>query len=183
MSSLAFSSGMEYWIKTAQKNGTIRKRVEVLLYNNKGKVLAGINPRYNSLSFPGGGIDKGETLPLAGIRESLEETGFSSSKMKPLKGQGYSATPRKEDKKKMKHKFHSSSKTNFVYGPSDIKSKEILNKDGDKMMNVKFMSIDRIIKKLEEKKNEGNKHIHHIFNAQVKALRKLRDKIRNKVKK
>lgn len=54
-------------------------RVDVVyvLIMREGKVLMVKNKKYNNWTLPGGGVEKGETLEKAAIREVWEETGLT----------------------------------------------------------------------------------------------------------
>lgn len=52
-----------------------RITVRTILLNEAGKIALMYTSKYNLYSFPGGGVDEGETLEEALRREVLEETG------------------------------------------------------------------------------------------------------------
>lgn len=53
----------------------VRQAMRAVLLNNKGQVALMHIGRHNIYKLPGGGVDEGESLEQAFIREMLEETG------------------------------------------------------------------------------------------------------------
>ena len=71
-----------------RSNLPFRKKSEcILIYNNKYIVCQKAHSTLDNrtfLRFPGGGVDKGESLEKTAKRELLEETGYSSSNLRFL---------------------------------------------------------------------------------------------------
>jgi len=127
----------------------LRRRVEVFVSDGKGKILAGKSPE-GGFMFPGGGIDKGETINQAADRETKEEVGLS---IKNVKGIGVSPevtlwTKRLQDWMNEKGRTHEGSRTYYRTALVKGEDKSLLGKDGDNF-KAKFYSIDEIVKGLK----------------------------------
>ena len=69
-----------------EKADKIRFSVRVLLYNEKGEICVIKSEKYDYFQLPGGGIEKGESIIEAVIRETREESGYL---MKNIEAIGY----------------------------------------------------------------------------------------------
>lgn len=69
-----------------EKTDKIRFSVRVLLYNEKGEICVIKSEKYGYFQLPGGGIEKGESIIEAVIRETREESGYL---MKNIEAIGY----------------------------------------------------------------------------------------------
>jgi 8-oxo-dGTP pyrophosphatase MutT (NUDIX family) len=149
----------------------LRKRVEVLVTNDKGHVLVGVNPRHGSAQLPGGGVD-GDTVNHAAKKEALEEVGVELSKVR-----GFGAKPvvrklnitKKDDTGKVT--TWDGHRTYWRTGTYTGSSDRALGADGDAMRDVKFLPINDAITRLQARKPDGSKDI--LASARVAALRKL----------
>jgi 8-oxo-dGTP pyrophosphatase MutT (NUDIX family) len=63
-------------------NKPFRKRAEVYILTNNGKVIVGYNAKKNKYTIPGGKIDSGEAPENAAKREALEEIGIKVDNLK-----------------------------------------------------------------------------------------------------
>ena len=65
-----------------KKTDKIRFSVRVLLYNDKGEICVVKSEKYGYFQLPGGGVEKGESIIEAAIRETKEETGLNIHSLK-----------------------------------------------------------------------------------------------------
>jgi 8-oxo-dGTP pyrophosphatase MutT (NUDIX family) len=63
-------------LKNYEKSDTMFKRTAARAIVKRGDLYLLIHSKYGDYKFPGGGVNKGETLEEAMIREVQEETGF-----------------------------------------------------------------------------------------------------------
>ncbi|MDD4124807.1 MAG: NUDIX domain-containing protein [Eubacteriales bacterium] len=70
---------MEFFIdlKDYNKDGSVFKRTASRCIIKRGDKYLLIHSKYGEYKFPGGGVEKGETLEQAVIREVKEETGYT----------------------------------------------------------------------------------------------------------
>lgn len=80
-----------------KKTDKIRFSVRVLLYNDKGEICAVKSEKYGYFQLPGGGVEKGESIIEAAIRETKEESGYL---MKNIEALGYTIEHRKSIRNK-----------------------------------------------------------------------------------
>ena len=62
-------------------NWNVREAVRVVLFNEKGEIALMHIGKYDVYKLPGGGMEHGETLERAFVRELLEETGCEAEKI------------------------------------------------------------------------------------------------------
>jgi 8-oxo-dGTP pyrophosphatase MutT (NUDIX family) len=159
------------------KREKLRRRVEVFIIDKNDKILAG-KSKDGVPIFPGGGIDKGETINQAANRESMEEVGLS---IKNIKGVGVS--PKNilwGDKLKRwmndsRDRNFDGSRTYYRIANVDKKDSSILGKDGDEM-KAKFVGIDKLRKTLKKVligKGKSSK-----FKPFIESDKKVLDKIK-----
>ena len=159
----------------------LRKRVEVLITNNKGHVLVGVNPRHGTAQLPGGGV-AGDPVNYAAKKEALEEVGVELDKVR-----GFGAKPvvrklvitKKDDAGKVT--TWDGHRTYWRTGAYTGSSDRALGADGDAMRDVKFLPIDDAITRLQARKPDGSKDI--LASARVAALRKLQTMLAGGTKK
>ena len=77
--------GIKFIYRLIQFNAKLRKPksigIRVMVFNKKGQVLLVKHSYRPEYFFPGGGVEKGEGLIEAGMRELREETGLQVNKL------------------------------------------------------------------------------------------------------
>ncbi|MCI0485078.1 MAG: NUDIX hydrolase [Blastocatellia bacterium] len=94
------------------------------------RVLVVHRPRYDDWSFPKGGVDQGETLEQAALREVREETGLECRIIRKLSSVSYSYPTRKGDRPKVVHYF--------LMEPSG----RTFDIEGDEVDRAEWLSVD-----------------------------------------
>ena len=167
----------------------IRPRVEVYLYDDKGRVLASrgqeghSNNVANSWKFPGGGIESKAGINDTAKREALEEAGFETSgKMHAIDTRpNLTKWPdffRKDMKKQKNRDFHAQY-TYFRAAPIGSKNDSELGADKDTLKGMEMVPLKTLIKDVESAaKNPDNKY--QVFdNERLKGLRALESRLKN----
>lgn len=62
----------------------LKKNVRVILENDQGQIAVQHLQNYKFYKLPGGGVDEGETLEAAAVREVIEEVGCTCTIIRPL---------------------------------------------------------------------------------------------------
>jgi 8-oxo-dGTP pyrophosphatase MutT (NUDIX family) len=77
-----------------------------IVLDDEGRVLMVHRPRYDDWSFPKGGVDSGETIEQAALREVLEEAGLQCKIIRQLSDSRYLyTTPKGATRAKVVHYF------------------------------------------------------------------------------
>jgi len=108
-----------------------RKTVRIILLNANNKIGLLSNNVHKYLSFPGGGVESGESFEDAVLRECQEETGFSCNNLQYLT---ISKDIRKRDKRKLETHC-------FVCNVGKA-VKEDLRTDMEKRTNIQIEWVD-----------------------------------------
>lgn len=134
-----------YKVSMAGEAGT-RHRVEILIEDDDGNLLTGINPRTSKVVFPGGGIEDGEDIFEAAKREAKEEVGYN---IEPLE-----VVNKENPLPWIRNDGSVSSLTTFVRAriKPGTKKKYGYN-DGDRLQDVKFSDIDYVYDNIDPNKH------------------------------
>ena len=124
----------------------LRERVELIIRDQNGRVLVGMNPRRGSYQFPGGGIDGG-SVNAAAKREAEEEAGVAVAKVRSV-----GRPPDIHLSKDIKPGYDGT-KTYWRTADFAGTSTDQLGADNDAMLNLKFYDVPKAIKLLTPKPN------------------------------
>ena len=166
----------------------IRQRVEVYLYDDKGRVLASkkqeghSNNVENSWKFPGGGLEGSAGVNETAKREALEEAGFNTSgRMHAI-----DTKPRltkwpdffRKDMKKQKGRDFHAQYTYFRAAPIGSKDDKYLGADKDKLKGMEMVPVSTLIKDLEKTvANKDNKY--QVFDRErLQGLKSLESRLK-----
>jgi len=147
-----------------------------LLY--KGKLVARVSTNYNTnnkyLSFPGGGIDKGETPIKGATRECLEEIGAKLKSLKIACTVCWDWFPEWPDtpKRKERYKKFRGEKIHIMVGEVDSFVKPTSN-EGDAWSGKKLMSLSKAIKMTENNNDHENMYPYRIAQLTVLNMMKI----------
>ncbi len=128
-----------------RKKLPFRKNCEGYFLNEKGEILARKSDA-GFIIFPGGGIDRGESIESGMIRETFEETGVRVIDLKPLKdikiiwGEDWAKT----EKQKKRYLEFQGDDMHFFTGEIEIIGNNLTEEDSWK--EDKFMDINEVIK-------------------------------------
>ena len=166
----------------------IRQRVEVYLYDDKGRVLASrgqeghSNNVENSWKFPGGGLEGSAGINETAKREALEEAGFNTSgRMHAI-----DTKPRltkwpdffRKDMKKQKGRDFHAQYTYFRAAPIGGKDDKYLGADKDTLKGMEMVPVSTLIKDLEKTvANKDNKY--QVFDKErLQGLKSLESRLK-----
>lgn len=145
----------------------LRQRVEVIIKDDEGRVLMGMNPRRGNYQFPGGGIDGG-SVDTAARREAEEEAGVRLTGVAPL-----GRRPDAVKDPKYKEGYDGWNTHWRTAGFAGFKS-DRLGKDGDAMGSLKFYHPSDAIARLKSQK--GGLKSDKIAPTRVEILKSLLEK-------
>lgn len=163
-------------IKTSEDK--LRKRVDLFVYDDKGRVLVGDSRYHNNVMFPGGGVDDGLSIDQAARREALEEAGVSVGKihgigMKPMV---IKWTDETIELNKKKGRDFTGNKQYFRAAPIVGSDKELYATEGDALKNQRWMKIDKAVNILENyAKTKGE--YYDLVEMEAESLKRLKEQI------
>lgn len=86
-----------------EKQGKLFEKARaVIVY--EGKVLIIYNPKSNTYTIPGGGVDEGETVQQAVKRETFEESGYQVEPVKEIRKHFYEVPMELDGEKYISHR-------------------------------------------------------------------------------
>ncbi len=148
-----------------------RMNCEGYFLNDEGKILAKLHEK-EFIMFPGGGVDEGEDVMKAMIREAKEETGLTAkdlSEMGILKivwGIDWAKT----DKQKARFGKFQGDEMHFFTGK--VTGEHEITEEEDFWQGERFMNIKEVINKIEETRP---------FDESVAEYREMQIKYLNKI--
>jgi hypothetical protein len=158
----------------------LRECIRIIVYRESdGKILMGErrDKKGNLLltTFPGGGIEDGETPSDAAKKECLEELGAKIKDVLDL-GIGYVALFQADYKNKERAAKYRGQNNKFYSALYAGKSDKLYNTEGDGMVPI-FVTFEEALKRL------GDNKAYSGYKATVEAIEKVRDIYHSKYKK
>lgn len=122
-------------------------RVKMLLVNSKDEILLGFC--YNTYQFPGGHLEKGETLIECVIREVKEETGIELKldKIEPFfKIKHYNKNYRGTDENRCSKIYYFEIKTDEKYNLANVNYTESEKEGNFELRYIPLNSVEEVLK-------------------------------------
>jgi 8-oxo-dGTP pyrophosphatase MutT (NUDIX family) len=133
--------------------GEIRKRVTLVIHDGKGKVLVGRHRKApkgtKSTAFPGGGVEKGQSVAKASVQEALEEVGVRIKDPITV-GIAPKNVPLPNGGKDYKDGRFSHIRQYWRAARYAGKSEKLLGTEGDALKSRRFIPVEKAIETLEE---------------------------------
>ena len=172
-------------ILTKQAKNNLRRRVEVFITDDKGRIFASKDKKTGGFQLPGGGIDDGETINQAANRESKEEVGLSIKNIKGVNIPPKNILWGKALAKWMndKGRKHDGNKTYYRTAKIDKVDKSVLGVDGDEM-DGEFFTKKEMLNGLKSSLSSKDK-FKPFRESDVEVLSKIRraDLLQDKLRK
>ncbi len=156
--------------------GETRKRVALVIHDGKGKVLVGRHRKApkgtKSIAFPGGGVEKGQSVAVAAKQEALEEVGV---RIKPQAvGIAPKNVPLPNGGKDYKDGRFSHIRQYWRLARYVGKSEKLLGEEGDALRSRRFIGIDQAIQAIQETGSDPKNDNPEWAKQQVEALNQVR---------
>jgi len=155
-------------------NDAYRRKVDVFVHDDTGRILASQTPR-GSYQFPGGGIDPGETPNQAAKREILEEVAWQIGRPRAIPGVRPSVVPWSDKLKEeyaRKGRIFEGTKTYPRFAPAVQQDESVLGADDD-VMDAKFVDIPTLVAALTASSQDPSHDFQAYDVEKLKALRGL----------
>jgi 8-oxo-dGTP pyrophosphatase MutT (NUDIX family) len=147
-----------------------RKTTDLFIFDGKGNVIARDMRSY--MSFPGGGVDEGETVEKSAMRESLEEVGAITDKPKIRKVLSFIWSPAWASTAKRKKRYEQFKGEEIYLLTANIKRiTKPTSREGDAWNRKNlWMPVVEVIKLIKSK--PGDPKMKKYRDAQLMILKK-----------
>ncbi|MBQ2643332.1 NUDIX domain-containing protein [Candidatus Saccharibacteria bacterium] len=132
-----------------EKSDKTRFSVRILLCNNRSEICVIKSEKYGYLQLPGGGIEKGEGIIEAAIRETKEESGYL---MKNIEALGYTIEHRESVRNH--HNWRRDISFTFMAAATKNVGTNYMEDEITEGFIPVWMGLDEVILELEQ--NEGS---------------------------
>ena len=154
-----------------------RKNCEGYFLDRDNKILAR-KTEFGVIVFPGGGVDEGENVEGAMIRETLEETGAVINNLKFLGNLKFVWGENWAQTKKQKERFKQfQGEDMYFFTGKIIGFKKSYLTEEDAWHKNKFMEIKEVIESIKSQLN--NKSVANYRKAQFKFLNQIFTDVKN----
>lgn len=160
-----FKLGYKASAKT-DEDWNVRQAVRAILLNEKDEIALMHIAKYDVYKLPGGGVDEGESLDEAFIREMLEETGCEAKKTDVI-----GITIEKRDQWKMFQVSHC-----FIAKAKKVKSLELTDEEKESGFSLHWIeSIDKALELVNKNKSDryDDKYIKSRDSAILQSAREI----------
>lgn len=161
----------------------IRDKVEVLVHDGKGNMLAATK-KGPSYAFPGGGLD-GASASDAARKEVLEEVGYAINRPKRL---GISPktvlwnTPELQESLKRKGEHFDGSRLHFRTAQATGRDDSLYGTEGDVLQGAKFIPIKDVADNLRQYSQDPTNIYREFDEQKLRAVEKLQGQLERKEK-
>lgn len=172
------------------KSGKVtRSRVDIFIYDDKGRVLAEPRMSKGYVKFPGGGVESGQSVASAARQEALEEVGLEVYRphglgISPMTGKWWDDIPERKDPQTGETYTHYK---NYVRAAKvKRKNSDILGSEGDALEKARFIdpsTLERFLKKeISQARKDGKDLIYPQMKLQaiqsIRGMSKTAERIR-----
>jgi 8-oxo-dGTP pyrophosphatase MutT (NUDIX family) len=152
---------------------TRRQRVEVFALGENGTMLAFSHGVNSYMELPGGGVNEGETILQAGMRELAEESGWTATEPKILSVPGDCVFVEDENSWLKQNGYDEEESLAIVCHVNDFKPGQKFGSEGD-ALNYDLMSFNRVIEETRNTlNNTTDKRGKYIAAYRLKAMDQL----------
>lgn len=167
-----------------------RPKVQAFMYDNQGRILAAKSQgsgsglrAFNNYKFPGGGVEKGESITEAARKELLEEAGYETSgdlfEFGTPTAVNWDKSFRAQARKKGRGRYAGQYEY-YAAGPIGKRNKSLLGSEGDELGSMEFVPLSQLQRDLTRTANDPNNEYGYFDKQKLVALRELKKEMINR---